>query len=156
MNKLLKSITFISLFSISSFLMSTSFASDTISPPMIGTQIFDKAKANTNWKVSYATGKHAQVVFMSVSPDTNPKNEIGVETHPFDQVIFVASGNGTAVLAGVSSPVKAGDMIFIPLGTEHNVINKNAKTPLKIISVYSDTDIPANTTYKKKSDQPAD
>ena len=31
---------------------------------------------------------------------------------------------------------------------------EDTKKPLKIISVYSDNDIPANAVYKKKSDEP--
>lgn len=117
-------------------------------------QIFEKAKKNDNWKFAFLTGKNAQVVFMNISPNTNPNNEIGMETHKFDQIIFVAEGDGKAVLNGKSSTVKSGDMIFIPQGVAHNVINLDANKSLKIISVYSDTDIPANSMYQKKSDEP--
>ncbi len=122
--------------------------------PMVTTQIFEKAENNDNWKTAFATGKHAQVVFMNVSPETNPKNEIGMETHPFDQVIIVVTGKGKAVLNGKESLVAKGDMIFIPEGTPHNVINLVQDKPFKIISVYSSTDIPANSNFKKKSDAP--
>lgn len=129
-------------------------AADTaISPPMVSAKLFEVAKKNTNWKVAYATGEHAQVVFMSVSPQTNPKNEIGMETHPFDQVIFVVSGKGKAVLNGKEEAVAVGDMIFVPKGTPHNVINLNKTEPFKIISIYSDNDIPAKAEYKTKADQ---
>lgn len=113
-----------------------------------------KAKANQNWKVAFATAKNGQVVFMDVSPNTNPKNEVGMETHPFDQIIIVAEGKGKAVFNGKESTFKAGDMIVIPQGTAHNIINLNANQPLKIISIYSDRDIPANSVYEKKSDEP--
>lgn len=122
--------------------------------PVITQQIFAKAKKNNDWKFALVTGKNAQIVFMNISPSTNPTNEVGMETHKFDQVIFIAEGNAKAVLNGKSTSVKSGDMIFIPQGTPHNIINLNAKKPLKIISVYSDTDIPVNTVYKKKSDMP--
>lgn len=124
--------------------------------PSVTQQIFVKAKNNTNWKLAVLTGKHAQVVFMNVSPETNPKNEIGIETHPFDQIILIADGRGIAVLNGKTILVKTGDMIFIPKGTKHNVINSNPKQGMKIISIYSDTDIPANSVYKKKSDESKD
>jgi quercetin dioxygenase-like cupin family protein len=121
---------------------------------VVAGQIFEKVKKNDNWKLAFVTGKSAQVVFMSITPSTNPNNEIGMETHKFDQIILVVEGNGKAILNGKSSMVKPGDMIFIPEGQEHNVINLNAKKPLKILSVYSATDIPANAVYKKKSDTP--
>ncbi len=68
------------------------------------------AKNNENWKLALVTGKDAQVVFMNITPENNPNNDIGIETHQFDQVIFVAK----SVLNGKKSTVKAGDMIFIP------------------------------------------
>lgn len=117
----------------------------------VTSQILEKAKANDNWKLAFATGKHAQVVFMNVSPSTNPANEIGMETHPFDQVILIVSGHGQAILNGKTSPVNSGDMIFIPQGTAHNVVNSDKQNPLKLISFYSNTDIPAGSVYKKKS-----
>lgn len=122
------------------------------SDAVVANNIFNKANANTHWKMAFLTGKHAQVVFMNVSTKTNPKNEIGTEIHPFDQVIIVTEGAGKAILNGKTSTVKTGDMIFIPQGTKHNVINSNPNKELKIISIYSDTDIPANSVYKKKSD----
>ncbi len=118
--------------------------------PLVAHDIFDKAKSNRNWKLAFVTGEHAQVVFMNVSPTTNPKNEIGMETHPFDQVIFVVSGNGKAILDSKVTIANAGDMIFIPKGIPHNVINMDAKEPLKIISVYSSNDIPTGAVIKTK------
>lgn len=118
--------------------------------PLIVDKLFDKVKANDNWKKAVATGKHAQVVFMSVSPQTNPKNEIGMETHEFDQVIIIVEGNAKVDLGGKISNVKSNDMIFVPEGTAHNVINTDAKKALKLVSVYSETDIPANSIIKQK------
>lgn len=123
---------------------------------VVTNQIFEKVKQNNNWKRAFLTAKNAQVVFMNINPNTNPNNEIGVETHKFDQIIFVAEGNGKAQLGDKITMVHAGDMLFIPQGIKHNVINLNSKKSLKILSIYSDTDIPANTTYQKKSDAPED
>lgn len=126
---------------------------NTIIQPTITHQLFEKANKNTNWKSAFVTGKHNQVVFMNISPNTNPRNEIGMETHPFDQIILIVEGQGKADLGGEKSSVKSGDMLFIPQGTPHNLINSNDKNDLKIVSIYSDTDIPANSTYKKKEDE---
>lgn len=128
--------------------------SDSKIEPVISAKIFEKAKKNNHWKYAFVTGKDAQVVFMNVTPTTNPKNEIGIETHKFDQVIFVVEGKAKAMLNGKESIVTAGDMIYVPQGTPHNFINLNAKNPFKIISIYSDTDIPAGADYQKKSDAP--
>lgn len=122
----------------------------------ISHKVFEMAKKNENWKLALVTGKDAQVVFMNITPKTNPNNEIGLETHKFDQVIFVVEGQAKSVLNGKKSTVTAGDMIFIPQGVPHNFINLNVKKPFKIISVYSATDIPENAAYKQKSDTPKD
>jgi hypothetical protein len=37
-------------------------------------QIFEKAKKNDAWKFAFLTGKNAQIVFMNISPNTNPDN----------------------------------------------------------------------------------
>ena len=123
---------------------------------VISSKVFEMAKKNENWKLALVTGKDAQVVFMNITPKTNPNNEIGLETHQFDQVIFVVEGQAKSVLNGKKSTVTAGDMIFIPQGIPHNFINLNLKKPFKIISIYSATDIPENAAYKRKSDTPQD
>lgn len=127
--------------------------SNNISPAVVA-KIFEKAKENNDWKHAFLTGKNAQIVFMNISPSTNPSNEVGVETHKFDQVIFVVDGKARASLNGETSMVETGDMIFIPQGVAHNVVNLDSKKPLKIMSVYSDTDIPKTAVYHKKSDTP--
>lgn len=153
-------ITFISTLLLSISILTPSLASseerivDNKINAIIAPQIFETAKKNENWKLALVTGKDAQVVFMTITPKANPNNEIGMETHKFDQVIFVVEGQAKSVLNGKNSTVTAGDMIFIPQGVPHNFINLNMKKPFKIISVYSATDIPENTTYKQKSDTP--
>lgn len=122
--------------------------------PAVAPQIFDQAKKNSNWKFAFITGEHEQVVFMNVSPLTNPNNEIGLEVHTFDQVILIVEGAGKAILNGKTTAVKSGDMIFIPQGTPHNVVNSGGQKELKLISFYSDTDIPNGAIYKKMIDEP--
>jgi len=122
--------------------------------PMVVMEFLENAKKNNSWKVAFATAEHEQVVFMNISTLTNPKNEIGMEVHPFDQVILIVEGNGKAILNNKTSLVKEGDMIFIPQGNQHNVINLNKNKELKLISFYSDNDIPKNAEYKKKTDEP--
>ena len=123
---------------------------------VISPKVFEIAKKNENWKVALVTGKDAQVVLMNITPKTNPNNEIGLETHQFDQVIFVVEGQAKSVINGKKSTVTAGDMVFIPQGISHNFINLNAKKPFKIISVYSATDIPENAAYEQISDTPVE
>jgi mannose-6-phosphate isomerase-like protein (cupin superfamily) len=122
-------------------------------PPMVVPQFLEEAKKNNNWKTAFATAMDGQIVFMNISPLTNPKNEIGEEVHSFDQVIIIVEGTGQAVLSGTAMGVNVGDMIFIPQGTSHNVMNLNKDKPLKIISFYSENDIPKGAVYKSKADE---
>lgn len=120
----------------------------------VAEQVFKQARSNNNWKSAFLTGKHAQIVFMSVSPSTNPKNEIGMEVHPFDQVILVVEGTGKAILSGKTWMINAGDMVFIPQGVAHNIINLSQNNaPMKIISFYSSQDIPIKAVYPTKNDE---
>lgn len=130
-------------------------AADALSPASVTPDLFEAAEKNENWKTAFQTGTQMQVVFMNVSPATNPKNEIGMEKHPFDQVILIVEGKGEAVLEGKRLPFAEGDMIFIPKGTEHDVVNTSKKGELKVASFYSQTDIPAGSVYKTKADEPA-
>ena len=123
--------------------------------PAVTKDIFKVAEKNENWKTAFQTGTQMQVVFMNVSPATNPKNEIGMEKHPFDQAILIVEGKGEAVLDGKRLPFSEGDMIFIPKGTEHDVINTDKDGELKVASFYSQMDIPAGSVYKTKADEPA-
>lgn len=122
-------------------------------PPMVIEKINEKTVNNDNWKTALATGKQGQIVLMSVSPQTNPTNEVGMETHRFDQIIYITSGNAKVILNGQPHMANTGDLIFIPEGTAHNIINLNKDKPLKLISVYTLMDIPPNSTYHTKADQ---
>lgn len=122
--------------------------------PIITPHVSEEAKKNINWKAAFLTEKKGQVVFMNISPDTCPSNEIGMETHKYDQVIFVVEGAGKAILNKETSSIASGDMILIPQGTPHNVINLSTKNPLKLISICSGIEIPPHAVYKKKADEP--
>lgn len=117
-------------------------------------QVTERAKKNHNWKTVFSTKKDAQIVFMNITHKTNPHNELGMETYKFDQVIFIVEGDGKAILDHKTSMLKPGDMLLIPQGIPHNVINLSAKKPLKLISIYAEAKMPANAVYKKKSNEP--
>jgi len=121
--------------------------------PMVVPKFLEEVKKNTNWKTAFATGEQEQIVFMNISPKTNPNNEIGMEVHSFDQVIIIVEGKGKAVLNGKSTSVEKDSMIFIPKGTKHNVINLDRNKELKLVSFYSQTDILKGAVYKTKVDE---
>lgn len=116
--------------------------------PQIVKQFIQKVKSNENWKVAVVTGEQGQVVIMNISPGTNPKNQISEEVHHFDQVSLIIEGRGKAIVGDKTSIVGEGDMLFIPKGVDHTVINLNSNKPLKLISFYSENDIPKGSVYK--------
>ena len=84
-------------------------------------------------KVEY-TGKHLQLVLMSLKPG----EEIGVETHnENDQFLRFEGGTGKCYIDGNEYPVTDGFAIIVPAGAEHNVVNVSDNAELKIYTIYS-------------------
>ncbi len=82
------------------------------------------------------TGEHTQLVIMTIPPG----GEIGVETHDEnDQILSFVSGLGKAVVEGETTGVKAGDVVVVPAGKEHNFLN-DGPNPLVLYTVYGPPD----------------
>lgn len=90
-------------------------------------------KENENYRKVIATGKHTQVVLMSLAPG----EELGDELHPaIDQFFLIEDGKGEMILDGKLLPVEEHDGAFVPAGTKHNLRNPGKK-PLKFCTIYS-------------------
>ena len=101
-------------------------------------------------KVLY-TAKNCQLVLMSL----NVGEEIGAEVHHLDQFLRVESGEGKAVLDGVSHDISDGFAILVPAGTEHNIINTGA-TKMKLYTVYAPANHRDGVVHNTKADAEAD
>lgn len=88
---------------------------------------------NTKFRQVLYTGKHAQLVLMSLLPG----EDIGVETHALDQFFRFESGQGEAILDGVTHTVTDGFCVVVPAGTEHNIVNTDKDKALRFYTVYS-------------------
>jgi mannose-6-phosphate isomerase-like protein (cupin superfamily) len=89
---------------------------------------------NKNFRKVIYTAKNSQLVLMSLQP----KEEIGLETHPEnDQFLRFEGGRGRVEIDGNKYTVKDGDAVVIPAGAKHNVINTSAAEELKIYTIYS-------------------
>jgi len=89
---------------------------------------------NADFRRVLYTGKHSQLVLMSLKP----REEIGMETHPDnDQFFRFEKGEGKCVIDGHEYVVGDGMAIIIPAGAEHNVINTSDSEPLKMYTIYS-------------------
>ncbi len=89
---------------------------------------------NINFRNVLYTGKHSQLVLMSLLPN----EEIGLETHPDnDQFFRFEKGTGMCVIDGNEYQVSAGDAVVVPAGAAHNIINTSKSESLKIYTLYS-------------------
>jgi len=89
---------------------------------------------NTNFRKVLYTGKHSQLVAMSL----RPKETIGLEIHDEnDQFLRFEAGEGKCLIDGHEYSVKDGDAIIVPAGAEHNVINTSDTEDLKLYTIYS-------------------
>ncbi len=97
------------------------------------------------------TGKHAQLVVMSLKPG----EEIGNEVHKHvDQFFRLEGGEAKFVFNGKSHIVKnkGGGSVLVPAGTYHNVINTSKTKKLKLYTIYSPPNHPPGTIHKTKAD----
>ena len=89
---------------------------------------------SSNFRQVLYTGKHSQLVLMSLKP----KEEIGMEIHPDnDQFFRFEKGTGKCVIDGNEYEVSDGSAIVVPAGAEHNVINVSDFEDLKLYTIYS-------------------
>jgi len=93
------------------------------------------------------TGLYSQLVLMTVPVD----GEIGDEIHTVDQILTFTSGTGKATINGKDQDVKAGDLIIVPAGTQHQFIN-TGPTPLILYTVYSPAEHKSTTVHKTKEE----
>lgn len=97
------------------------------------TNVFEAAKDNNNFRKVVFTGQKSQLVLMSIPAG----GEVGAETHlQTEQTLFFLSGRGRAILDGVESEVKGGDVFVVTPGKHHNFLNTGTE-PLKIYTVYA-------------------
>jgi mannose-6-phosphate isomerase-like protein (cupin superfamily) len=103
---------------------------------------------NTNFRTVVYTGKHAQLVVMSLQVG----EEIGMEKHDnVDQFFRIEVGTLKFVLSGEESVATAGMAVIIPAGTNHNVINVGTEVA-KLYTIYSPANHPEGTVHKTKAD----
>ena len=103
-------------------------------------------------KVLY-TGKHSQLVVMTLKPS----EEIGLEVHEdTDQFFRFESGVGKAVIDGTEYEFAAGDVVTVPQGAQHNIINTSQTDELKFYTIYSPPHHKDGTVHQTKDQALAD
>ncbi len=107
---------------------------------------------NKNFRKVLYTGKHSQLVLMSISP----KEEIGEEIHTLDQFFRIESGVGLVVIDDVSTEISDGSAIIVPAGAKHNVINVSDTDDLKLYTIYSPPEHKDQVIHSSKEEAMAD
>ena len=98
------------------------------------TNIEKETRGNEQFRKVLYTGRHSQLVLMSLLP----QEEIGLETHPErDQFFRFEMGVGTVIIDGREIIIGDGDVVIVPAGAKHNVINVSKTEVLKLYTIYS-------------------
>lgn len=96
------------------------------------TNIERETLENKNFRKVLYTGKHLQLVLMSLAS----KEDIGEEVHADnDQFFRFESGNGLCIIDGNEYKVTDGVGVIVPAGSVHNVINTSEET-LNFYTIY--------------------
>jgi len=104
---------------------------------------------NKNFRKVLYTGKHLQLVLMTLKPG----EDIGAEIHPEnDQFFRFESGRGKCIIDGNEYHIKDGDVILVPAGAKHNVINADPKHELKMYTIYGPPNHKDGTIRTTKED----
>ena len=105
---------------------------------------------NTDFRRVLYTADHCQLVLMSLKPG----EEIGMEVHEkVDQFFRFELGNGQVIINGFEYTVSNGDVVIVPAGSQHNVINTSQSTDLRLYTLYSPANHLDGTIHKTKADE---
>lgn len=116
--------------------------------------IDEATRQNINFRLALWTGVHLQLVLMSL----NSGEDVGLEVHPnVDQFIRIEEGEGLVMMGNSRNnlyfqrKVQNDDVILIPAGTWHNLINTGCY-PLKLYTIYAPPNHPYGTVQRTKED----
>lgn len=123
-------------------------------PKPFAANIMREARQNQNFRTALWTGCHLQMTLMCIPVC----GDIGVENHPeTDQIIRVEEGQALFCVGSskermdTKHQLRAGEAVFVPCGTWHNVIN-TGNCPLKLSSIYAPPNHPWGTIHRTKAD----
>jgi len=98
------------------------------------TDIEQETVANTAFRKVLYTGRHSQLVLMSLKPG----EDIDLEIHnDNDQFFRFEQGEGICFIDSHEHKVKDGSAVVIPAGAEHNILNTSKTEDLKMYTIYS-------------------
>jgi mannose-6-phosphate isomerase-like protein (cupin superfamily) len=103
---------------------------------------------NTDFRRVLYTGKHLQLVLMTLQPG----DDIGEEVHVgHDQFFRIESGKGEVLIDGARHAVEDDDAIIVPAGARHNVTN-TGDAALKLYTLYAPPEHKDGVIHATKAD----
>ena len=106
---------------------------------------------NDNFRQVIYTGKHLQLVVMTLPPGC----DIGEEVHDDrDQFFRFEEGKGVVDIDGVENPVEDDFAVIVPAGARHNVRNTGSG-PLRLYTVYGPPEHLDGVIHATKADAEA-
>lgn len=103
---------------------------------------------NRDFRRVVFTGKHVQLVLMTLQPDEDLGEEIHEDT---DQFFRIEAGKGEVVIDGKPKPIEKDFAVIVPAGLKHNVRNTGHK-PLKFYTLYAPPQHVDGTIQHTKAD----
>ena len=111
------------------------------------TNIEKDVKENLFFRKVIFTGNNSQLVLMTLKPN----EEIGMEVHnENDQFFRFEEGNGKVIIGTEEFTVGPDDVVIVPSGEIHNVINTSEDKYLKMYTIYSPAHHPDGTIHETK------
>jgi len=108
-----------------------------------------KTRENSYFRQVLYTGQHVQLVLMCLKPN----EEIGMEVHEItDQFLRIEKGEGKVIMNGEEQNIKDGDVIIVPAGTKHNIINTSSTDVLQLYTIYAPPHHKDGITHQTKQD----
>ena len=105
---------------------------------------------NKDFRRVLYTGEHSQLVLMTLQPG----EQIGLEVHTdTDQFFRFEGGIGEVVINETTYEVGDGDVVIVPAGAEHNVVNLSSSEPLRLYTIYSPAHHQDQTVHATKADE---
>jgi mannose-6-phosphate isomerase-like protein (cupin superfamily) len=96
--------------------------------------IEQKTLENNYFRHVLYTGEHMQLVLMTLQPG----EDIGLETHTEnDQFFRFEQGSGKVVINETEYLIGTDDVVIVPAGAKHNVINTSDSEQLKMYTIYA-------------------
>lgn len=111
--------------------------------------IEEKTLGNESFRKVLFTGKHMQLVVMTLQPG----EDIGEEVHPnVDQFFRIEEGTAKVVINGEEHLLTPDMVAIVPAGSMHNVINESVDAPVKLYTIYAPPNHPEGTEHPTKED----